>query len=93
MNLRLPRLLAQKLSPDRLVVLVIVLGLSFGAVVLVPGVKLASELVNTSAELKWVGEQQRYPTVIRASLETMRDRLADRGYIARSAQRLLQEAR
>jgi len=88
MNLRLPRLLAQKLSPDRLVVLVIVLGLSFGAVVLVPGVKLASELVNTSAELKWVGEQQRYPTVIRASLETMRDRLADRGYIQESLDQL-----
>jgi len=65
MNLRLPRPLLQKLSPERLAVLVVVLGLSFGAVVLVPGVKLASELVETSAALKWVGEQQRYTTVIR----------------------------
>jgi two-component system, chemotaxis family, sensor kinase CheA len=88
MNLRLPRSLVQKLSPDRLVVLVVVLGLSFGAVVLVPGLKLASDLVKTSAILKWVGEQQRYPTIIRASLETMRDRLTDRGYIQESLDQL-----
>ena len=88
MNLRLPRPLLQKLSPERLAVLVVVLGLSFGAVVLVPGVKLASELVETSAALKWVGEQQRYTTVIRASLETMRDRLTDRGYIQESLDQL-----
>ena len=88
MNLRLPGSLVQKLSPDRLVVLVVVLGLSFGAVVLIPGLKLASELVKTSAALKWVGEQQRYPTIIRASLETMRDRLTDRGYIQESLDQL-----
>jgi HPt (histidine-containing phosphotransfer) domain-containing protein/PAS domain-containing protein len=88
MNQRLPGQLLRKLSPERLVVLVIVLGLSFGALVLVPGLKLASELVGTSATLKWVGEQQRYPTIIRASLETMRDRLADRGYIQESLDQL-----
>ena len=88
MNLRLPRPLVQKLSPERLAVLVVVLGLSFAAVVLVPGLKLASELVDASAALKWVGEQQRYTTVIRASLETMRDRLADRGYIQESLDQL-----
>ena len=88
MNLRLPTPLIQKLSPERLVVLVIALGLSFVAVVLLPGLKLASELVDTSAALKWVGEQQRYPTVIRASLETMRDRLTDRGYIQESLDQL-----
>jgi hypothetical protein len=42
MNLRLPTPLAQRLSPERLAALVAVLGLSFGAVVLIPGVKLAS---------------------------------------------------
>jgi HPt (histidine-containing phosphotransfer) domain-containing protein len=88
MNLRLPTPLAQRLSPERLAALVAVLGLSFGAVVLIPGVKLASELVDTSAALKWVGEQQRYPTIIRASLETMRDRLTDRGYIQESLDQL-----
>ena len=89
MNLRLPRLKVPKLSPERLVVLVVaVLGLIFGAVVLVPGVKLASELVDTSGALKWVGEQQRYTTLIRASLETMRDRLTDRGYIQESLDQL-----
>ncbi len=93
MNLRLPRPLAQKLSPERLVVLVVILGLSFGAVVLVPGLKLASELVDTSAALKWVGEQQRYPTIIRASLETMRDRLTDRGYIQESLDQLKESTR
>lgn len=93
MNLRLPRPLAQKLSPERLVVLVVILGLSFGAVVLIPGVKLAGELVDTSAALKWVGEQQRYPTIIRASLETMRDRLTDRGYIQESLDQLKESTR
>ena len=93
MNLRLPTLLIQKLSPERLFVLVIALGLSFGAVVLVPGLKLASELVETSAALKWVGEQQRYTTVIRASLETMRDRLTDRGYIQESLDQLKDSSR
>jgi two-component system chemotaxis sensor kinase CheA len=93
MNLRLPTPLARKLSPERLAVLVAVLGLSFGVVVLIPGVKLASELVDTSAALKWVGEQQRYPTIIRASLETRRDRLSDRGYIQESLDQLKDSAR
>jgi HPt (histidine-containing phosphotransfer) domain-containing protein/PAS domain-containing protein len=93
MNLRLPGPLAQILSPERLVVLVVILGLSFGAVVLVPGLKLASELVDTSAALKWVGEQQRYPTIIRSSLETMRDRLTDRGYIQESLDQLKESTR
>ncbi len=93
MNLRLPTPLVPKLSPERLFVLVIALGLSFGAVVLVPGLKLASELVDTSASLKWVGEQQRYTTVIRASLETMRDRLTDRGYIQESLDQLKDSSR
>jgi len=81
-----------KLSPDRLVVLVIALGLSFVAVVLVPGLKLAGDIVNSSAALKWVADQQRYPTIIRASLETMRDRLTDRGYLQESADQLTDAA-
>ena len=93
MKLRLPSSLALKLSPERLVVLVVALGLSFAAVVLLPGLKLASDLVDTSASLKWVGEQQRYPPMIRASLETMRDRLTDRGYIQESLDQVKDSSR
>jgi two-component system, chemotaxis family, sensor kinase CheA len=88
MKVRLPRSLAAKLSADRLVVLVVLLGLGFVATVLVPGLRLSSELVNTSAALKWVADQQRYPTIIRASLETMRDRLTNRGYLQESVDQL-----
>lgn len=88
MQLRLPKSLALKLSPERLVALVIVLAFSFGAVVLVPGLKLANDLVHTSAALKWVGEQQRYPTAMRAALETARDRLTNRGYVQESLDEL-----
>src|SRR3984957_7668531 len=77
-----------RLSPDRLMVLVVLLGVSFVAIVLLPGLKLAGDLVNSSAALKWVADQQRYPTVIRASLETMRDRLTNRGYLQESVDQL-----
>jgi two-component system chemotaxis sensor kinase CheA len=86
MNSRVP--LLSKLSPDRLMVLVVLLGVSFVAIVLLPGLKLAGDLVNSSAALKWVADQQRYPTVIRASLETMRDRLTNRGYLQESVDQL-----
>jgi two-component system, chemotaxis family, sensor kinase CheA len=86
MNSRVPFL--SKLSPNRLMVLVVLLGVSFVAVVLLPGLKLAGDLVNSSAALKWVADQQRYPTVIRASLETMRDRLTNRGYLQESVDQL-----
>src|SRR6202044_2988159 len=79
-----------KLSPDRLMVLVVVLGVSFVAIVLLPGLKLAGDLVNSSAALKWVADQERYPTIIRASLETMRDRLTNRGYLQESVEQLTQ---
>src|ERR1700735_1961291 len=82
-----------KLSPDRLMVLVVVLGVSFVAIVLLPGLKLAGDLVNTSAALKWVADQQRYPTIIRASLETMRDRLTNRGYLQESLDQLTDAAK
>jgi HPt (histidine-containing phosphotransfer) domain-containing protein/PAS domain-containing protein len=93
MNPGSPRSFITKLSPDRLVVLVVILGLAFVATVLVPGLKLAGELVNTSAALKWVADQQRYPTIIRASLETIRDRIANRGYIQESADQLADAAK
>jgi two-component system, chemotaxis family, sensor kinase CheA len=88
MSSRLLQSLLSRLSPDRLVVLVIALGLGFVAVVLFPGLKLSGELVDSSAALKWVADQQRYPTVIRASLETMRDRLTNRGYLQESVDEL-----
>ena len=77
-----------KLSPDRLVILVVLLGVSFVAIVLLPGLKLSGDLVNSSAALKWVADQQRYPTIIRASLETMRDRLTNRGYLQEAVDQL-----
>jgi two-component system chemotaxis sensor kinase CheA len=73
-----------RLSPRALLVLVAVLGTSFVGIVLVPGFKLASELVDNTVALKWVGEQQRYPALLRASLDAMRDRLNSRGYIQQS---------
>jgi two-component system, chemotaxis family, sensor kinase CheA len=88
MSPRLPSSLARRIPANRLVVLVIVLGLGFVAAVLVPGLRLSSQLVNTSAALKWVADQQRYPTIIRASLETMRDRLTNRGYLQESVDQL-----
>jgi two-component system chemotaxis sensor kinase CheA len=88
MSRRLSNSFLSKLSPDRLVMLVIALGLGFVAVVLLPGLKLSGELVSSSAALKWVADQQRYPTIIRASLETMRDRLTNRGYLQESVDQL-----
>ena len=68
--------------------LVVVLGMSFVAVVLVPGLELASEVAESSTALKLLGEQQRHPTLIRASLESMHDRLGTRGYIQESLDEL-----
>ncbi len=73
--------LLSRLTPRALVVLVAVLGLGFIAAVLVPGFELSSELANTTAALKFVGEQQRYPDLIRTSLDIMRDRLSAHGYV------------
>jgi two-component system chemotaxis sensor kinase CheA len=70
-----------RLSPRALVVVVTVLGLGFVAAVLIPGFELASELANTTAALKLVGEQRRHPDLIRSSLDLVRDRLGTRGYI------------
>ncbi|HLW24450.1 MAG TPA: ATP-binding protein [Steroidobacteraceae bacterium] len=72
------------LTPRALVASVAVLGLAFTAAVLIPGFELATELANTTAALKFVGDQQRYPQIIRNSIETIRDRLTARGYVESS---------
>jgi two-component system chemotaxis sensor kinase CheA len=81
--MKLPRL-----SAGGLVVLVIALGVSFLALVLVPGLKLASELAESTRALKFVGQQQRNPTLIRASLDSIRDRLGNRAYVQDSLDQL-----
>jgi two-component system, chemotaxis family, sensor kinase CheA len=88
MNSRIAKALLPILSPGGLMVLVIVLAFSFVAVVLIPGLELASELADTSVALKFAGQQQRNPALIRASLESMHDRLTNRGYIQESLDQL-----
>src|SRR5580698_3998187 len=88
MNSRWVRALSPLLTPAGLLVLVVVLGFSFLAVVLVPGLELASEVAQSSTALKLLGEQQRHPTLIRASLESVHDRLGSRGYIQESLDQL-----
>jgi HPt (histidine-containing phosphotransfer) domain-containing protein/PAS domain-containing protein len=73
--------LLARLSPRALAVSAAVLGLGFVAAVLVPGFELATELANTTAALKFVGEQQRYPDIIRNSLDAIHDRLSTHGYV------------
>ena len=69
------------LTPGRLVVLVVALGVGFIATVLVPGLQLAGDLVERIAALKFVGETQHYPALIRASLDSIRDRLGSHSYL------------
>jgi two-component system, chemotaxis family, sensor kinase CheA len=88
MNSRIAKALARLLSPSGLMVLVIILAFSFVAIVLIPGLELASELADTSIALKFAGQQQRNPALIRASLESMHDRLTNRGYIQESLDQL-----
>ena len=88
MNSRVTRIFRPLLTPAGLLVLVVVLGMAFVAVVLVPGLELASEVAESSTALKLLGEQQRHPTLIRAALESMHDRLGTRGYIQDSLDEL-----
>jgi two-component system chemotaxis sensor kinase CheA len=88
MKSRLSKVLSALATPIALMVLVIILGFSFLAIVLVPGLELASEVADSSSALKLLGEQQRHPTLIRASLESMRERLGDRGYVQESLDQL-----
>jgi two-component system chemotaxis sensor kinase CheA len=92
MKARLPRKLLPRLSGGGLLVLVIVLGFAFVAVVLIPGLELASELADSTLALKFVGQQQRNPTVIRASLDSMHDRLTNHGYVQESLDQLRDSA-
>jgi two-component system, chemotaxis family, sensor kinase CheA len=85
---RLTKALSTLLTPAGLLVLVVILGMSFVAVVLVPGLELASEVAESSTALKLLGDQQRHPTLIRASLEAVHDRLGSRGYIQESLDEL-----
>jgi two-component system, chemotaxis family, sensor kinase CheA len=88
MNPSLAKALAPRFSGSGLVVLVIILAFSFVAVVLIPGLELASELADSTVSLKFVGEQQRNPALIHASLDAMHDRLTNRGYIQESLDQL-----
>jgi two-component system, chemotaxis family, sensor kinase CheA len=84
MKSRLARTFGALVTPAGLLVMVVILGLSFLAIVLVPGLELASEVAESSTALKLLGDQQRHPTLIRASLESVHDRLSTRGYIQES---------
>ena len=88
MNSLSPKSLIPRMGAGGLVVLVIVLAFSFLVTVLVPGLELAGELVDSAAALKLVGEQQRNPTIIRAALESLRDRLSTRAYVQESEDQL-----
>jgi PAS domain-containing protein/HPt (histidine-containing phosphotransfer) domain-containing protein len=88
MNSPLSKLVARLRTPAGLLVLVVSLGLSFVALVLVPGLELASVVAERSTALNMLGEQQRHPTLIRASLESVRERLGARGYFQDSLEQL-----
>ena len=88
MKSRWVRALSPLATPAALLVLVVVLGFSFLAVVLVPGLELASEVADSSTALKLLGDEQRHPTLIRAALESVHDRLGDRGYVQESLDQL-----
>jgi two-component system chemotaxis sensor kinase CheA len=88
MNSRLVRALSPLATPAALLVLVVVLGFGFLAVVLVPGLELASEVAESSTALKLLGDEQRHPTLIRAALESVHDRLSDHGYVQESLDQL-----
>src|SRR6202789_178809 len=88
MNPRIAKTLLPRFSSSGLMVLVIILAFSFVAIVLIPGLELASELADTSIALKFAGQQQRNPALIRASLGSMHDRLTNRGYIQQSLDQL-----
>ena len=88
MKSRLLKISSALTTPIALMVIVVILGFSFLAIVLVPGLELASEVADSSSALKLVGEQERHPTLIRASLESARERLGERGYIQESLDQL-----
>ena len=88
MNRSFAAALVPRFSNGGLVILVVVLAFSFVAIVLIPGLELASELAGSTVTLKFVGQQQRNPALIHASLDSMHDRLTNRGYIQESLDQL-----
>ena len=56
--------LLSKLSPDRLMVLVVLLGVSFVAIVLLPGLKLAGEAVGVERGRRDQVKPRRRPLAI-----------------------------
>ena len=82
-----------QLAAGGLVVMVVVLGFSFLATVLIPGLELAGELVDSSVALKFVSQQQRYPTLIHSALDSMHDRLMARAYLQESMDQLRDSAK
>lgn len=88
MNSRLLKVVSPLATPAALLVLVVVLGFGFLAIVLVPGMELASEVAESATALKLLGEQQRHPTLIRAALDSIHERLGDRGYVQESLDQL-----
>src|SRR5450631_415139 len=91
MNLRLASLVP-RLSSGGIVVLVVILAFSFVAIVLIPGLELAGELADSTLALKFVGQQERNPALIHASLDAMHDRLINRGYVQESLDQLRDSA-
>src|ERR1700732_5632375 len=88
MKARLLKILNALATPIALMVLVVILGFSFLAIVLIPGLELAGEVADSSTALKLLGDQQRPPTLIRASLEAVHDRLGTHGYVQESLDEL-----
>src|SRR5277367_531168 len=88
MKSRLMKALSPLLTPAGLLIMVVILGLSFVAIVLVPGLELASEVAESSTALKLLGEEQRHPALIRAALESIHDRLGTRSYVQDSLDEL-----
>jgi HPt (histidine-containing phosphotransfer) domain-containing protein/PAS domain-containing protein len=88
MNFRFPSSLVPRLTAGGLAVLVVILAFAFVAGVLIPGLELAGELADSTVALKFVGQQQRNPALIHASLDSMHDRLTNRGYLQESLDQL-----
>ena len=88
-----PKSLIPRIGPEGLVVLVIVLAFSFLVTVLGPQLEFAGEMVDNAAALKLVGEQQSNPTIIRAGLEALHDRLNSRAYIQESVDQVREAAK
>src|ERR1700719_1550746 len=88
MKFRFASTLVPRLTAGGLVVLVVILAFAFVAGVLIPGLELAGELADSTVALKFVGQQQRNPALIHASLDSMHDRLTNHGYIQESLDQL-----